>query len=392
MKNTHAPGLRARGRRNAFAWYWIAPKKDIAAGYAPKSITLDPSATAEERAAKCRVMQADLEAWRRGEVKTPNKHTITWLIWRYRTDALSPYHGVKEKTRSSYDAMCKIIEKTVGERRLDPILEGGVLRPRIIGQDVRRWHSQWGKPDPDGKPTAPSRARHLITVLRILSSYGVEIAVPGAKDLRELLSAIRFAVTPAREAAPDRAQVLAIVKTALEMGQRSIAITTLAQFEFTERRINIIGEWNAGQWSNGWRWQDIRDWTIDYKQTKIGKNARSFDLRETPALLELLQQTPEERRIGPVIVKDSTGEPWRYRDYINAFRKVATAAGLPDVWSMDMRAGGATEAGKIAGIGSFDIQAAGGWSDAKMASRYTRDRIGRAQNVVRLRQAKAKSE
>ncbi len=59
-----------------------------------------------------------------------------------------------------------------------------------------------------------------------------------------------------------------------------------------------------------------------------------------------------------------------------------------DIWSMDMRAGGATEAGKLVGVSMMDLQAAGGWTDPKMPARYTRDRVTRAQNVVRLRQAR----
>lgn len=379
------PGLKSRPRKDGLAWYWIAPIKDVMRGFAPKSVSLDPTATAADRAARCQELHADLLAWRAGKGEVVTRYTISWLINRYKSDPLSPYQSVKRKTRDGYDAMLKIIETAIPNQRIDHQYEAGFYRPRITGHHVRQWHANCGKPGKSGKPR-PARARYMIAVLRILASYAVEIAVPGAKDFRELLSAIRFPVNPARESAPSRAQVLSIVKAALEMGHRSIALTTCAQFELTERRISILGEWEGPQWRPGWVWQNIVDWKITYHQNKVGRVERSYDLREMPALLEMLQAIPEERRIGPVVICETTGLPWRYRHYVSTFRKVARAAGVPDdIWSMDMRAGGATEAGNIQGISNFDIQAAGGWADPKMAARYTRDRTGRAQKVVRMR-------
>lgn len=388
-----APGLKRRTRVSGTAWYWIAPEKDVREGFAPKSVTLDAKASDEDRAARCRELQADLLAWRTAKRTTGQNqaqlYSIPWLIHRYQTDPTSPYHNLKAKTRDGYDAMCKIIEKALDKQRIDPRREYGAYRPRITGHEVRKWHADCAAPGASGKPR-PARARYMIVVLRILASYAVEIGVPGAEDFRRVLSTVRFKVGLARTSAPTRAQVVAIAKKALELDYRSIAITTLAQFELTERRISIIGEWEAGQWRPGWVWQGISaDWVVTYTQNKVGRVERAFDLRETPALLELLQSVLEDQRVGPVVICERTGKPWRYRHYISAFRKVARAADIPDdVWSMDMRAGGATEAGHL-GITAMDMQAAGGWADVKTAARYTRDRVARAQNVVRLRQAKA---
>lgn len=386
----YAPGLKWRERAGRKAAYWIPPARHIKAGWHIKAVAL--SGSQEEIAAQCRKLWADLDAWRNGLPKGPATFTIAWLIGRYQKDQHSPYHLVLEKTRHRYDQCCKIIEGTVGERRIDARMEAGMLTMRIDGADIRRWHHEWGLPDDAGKVTTPSRARHNIAMLRVLFSYAIEINVPGAKDLREgLLKTMRFPVTHPRESAPTRPQVLALVKTALAKGLRSAAITTLAQFELTERRTHIIGTWESGQWRPGWVWQNISaDWIITYHQNKVGRVERTFDLRETPALLELLQAVPEEKRVGPIIICEATGRPWKERHYISAFRAIARAAGIPDsIWSMDMRAGGATEAGNIQGITSLDIQAAGGWADVKMASRYTRDRSTRAAKVIQLRQKAA---
>jgi hypothetical protein len=388
MKISDAPGLKIRRRVGGDVYYWVAPAADVIRGYRPKSRPLPKDLSPNERAAVCRVQHADLVAWREGTGQLAERYSFRWLINRYKTDPHSPYHGVKGKTRDGYDQMLKIIDTAIGADRFDPILERGAYRARIYGHHVREWHADCANPNPkikDSKPR-PARARYMIVVLRLLSSYGVEIGAPGAAELRELLSVIRFKVRPARTSAPTRDQVIAIANQATDMGFPSIAITTLAQFLFTERRISIIGEWEDGQWRPGWVWQNIDHWVISYNQNKTGVVERVYDLRDTPALLDLLKAVPEERRIGPVIICETTGQPWRYRHYISTFRKIARAADVPDdVWSMDMRAGGATEVGAIQGITRDDLKAAGGWKSDAMAARYDRGSKVRAQKVVRLR-------
>jgi hypothetical protein len=173
-------------------------------------------------------------------------------------------------------------------------------------------------------------------------------------------------------------------------GYRSIAIATLAQFEFVERRISIIGAWERKTWRAGCVWDGVcgrnrvgisADWIISYTQNKVGEVAREFDLKATPLLLQLLQQTPESERSGPVIVCETTGRPCREKHYTDTFREIARAAALPDsFWSMDMRAGGATETDALPGITARDLKNASGWS-SDVYQRYTRAPQRRAQNA-----------
>ncbi len=405
----YAPGLKRRPRVSGEALYWIPPAKDVKAGYRPKSLTLPDDASEIEIAALCRKYWAELQGWRE-PIKAPTRHTISWLIDRYLNDDESPFHDLRQISAQNYLDWCKVIRATVGERRLDPITMGGIQTPRITGDDVRRWHRNWGKPlpvlDDTGKPvlarggvpamaaSTPSRARHVVVQLRILVKYAVTIGVPGAIEFRQVLRETEFPTTPAREKAPSFEQAMKLVKAALESDNRSIAIATLGQFEFTERRVSIIGAWENGVWRPGWIWQGISpDWIITYWQNKVGAVRRQYDLKSTPLLLDLLKATPEDQRIGPVVVCEATGIPWRKRHYATKFREVARAAGLPDdLWSMDMRAGGATEADTLPGVTIRDLQDAGGWRDPKMALRYTRERQRRAQNVVDMRQvARAKT-
>jgi hypothetical protein len=407
----YAPGLKRRARKDSEAVYWVPPARDVAAGWPLKTMTLSGSELAI--AEKCRVLWDDLERWRKGLDTGAAEYSISWLIKRYQSDPLSPYRTkIKEYTRDHYDHNFRIIDATIGGRIVAAKIQNGTVVQRITGEDVLRWHHQWGLPDESGIATAPARARHCIESLRVLLSYAIVVGVPGARDLREgLLKVLRFPTIKARTSAPTREQVLAIVNAALQwrydgkvknekradalqQGWLSIAITTLAQFELTERRTHIIGYWEnrpVRRWIGGWTWANISpDWRIRYTQNKCGVVQREFDLKDTPLLLELLQRIPLEQRWGAVIKCDTTGKPWRSRYYARCFREIATAAGVPDdIWSMDMRAGGAVEADSIEGLTMKDMQAAGGWATEGMVRRYSRGGTRAAQNVVRLRQQAA---
>jgi len=101
-----------------------------------------------------------------------------------------------------------------------------------------------------------------------------------------------------------------------------------------------------------------------------------------------LPLTPKEQRQGPVIICEVTGEPWIKRRYQEQFRTIARAAGVPDeIFSMDMRSGGATEADSVEGVTDRMLQDGGGWKDPNMPGRYRRNKQRNAGTVVRLRQA-----
>jgi hypothetical protein len=194
-----------------------------------------------------------------------------------------------------------------------------------------------------------------------------------------------------------------VVEQAQTDGYRSIAITTLAQFELIERRVHVIGYWEGKVWKPGWEWDNIdwrgpqATWKIVYFQTKVGLVRREFDLKATPELLALLQGVPEEERWGPVIKAErqrspELRRPWQERHYATVFRKIAQRAGVPDhIQSMDMRAGGATEA-DTPEVSDRALQDAGGWQDPKTPQRYRRDKQRNVQNVVMMRQAKRTGE
>lgn len=388
----YTPGLQWRPRAHgASVPMWLPPKKDVKKGYRPKSIMLDQDATAVEIAAVCRRQWDDLEKWRTGQPVPPPRLTIRWLIDRYQADKFSPFHKLKPDTQQSYRWECKRIAETIGDRLLGMKMEGGAPVPRIVGEDIRRWFHAWGHPHKDGNPLTPtpSRATHCIAMLRTLISYAVEIGVEGAVDLRARLNAMRFEKPAARTKAPTYDQVDALVNEAEAQGCRSIAITTLAQYELIERRAHIIGQWNGDVWADGWVWEGVSpEWVIRYYQTKKGRTLREFDLKPVQRLLGLMQVTPKEQRTGPIIICEATGEPWIKRRYQEKFREIARAAGVPDeVFSMDMRSGGVTEADGIEGVTPRMIQDGAGHKDIATQEIYRRGRQRNANKVVELRQA-----
>jgi len=401
----YAPLLKRRGRETGpEARYFVVPDKDVKAGYRPKTMAIPTAATEEEAAFYCRKWFGELKAWRQNKGRKAVKHDLAWLIGRYINDDFSSFRNLREKTRREYEKNCRIIEATRGSELIE----------MVEGKDVLTWHREWGLPvpvlcsdgvqvvDPWGNPvteaSVPQRQRHLIVMLRILATHAVLIRAPGHVYFRQLLSSIEFPVPRGRDVSISRDQVNAFVKKAVAMGYRSQAIATVAQFELIERRVHIIGYMESGQWRPGWVWQNIdhlgpeASWKIRYHQDKVGRVLREFDLKTTPELLALLQEIPEEHRVGAVIIaerkrKVMVRQPWNERHYAEVWREIARAAGIPDeIWSMDGRAGGATEADSTPGVSDRALQDAGGWNDPKTPQRYRRQKQRNAGEVVKLRQ------
>ena len=85
----------------------------------------------------------------------------------------------------------------------------------------------------------------------------------------------------------------------------------------------------------------------------LGRGFRPHQIHDAFAFARAV---PHAERTGPV-VKGSYGLPVRADMYRRWFRQIARAAGIPhDVWNMDSRAGGATEADE-AGAALETIQA-----------------------------------
>lgn len=343
------PGYQSRGRADGTKAHYWNPSR--ASSKAPKGLplrTLDPALTDDEMAAQCRAWTDELLADIETKDQPPTYDgSISSLIILYRTDENSPYQALKHATRiRDYDPTLRLISKTVGARQIQA----------LKGEDFRRWYREWGK----GGLTR--RAHGAIRKLRSVMSYGVEQKLRGCSQAREILSLIRFATPEARTIKMEFAHAKAICDKALEMGRPSIAITQAIQWDTALRRIHVIGEWlpveegDTGGIIRGktkWRGLTAADLSADkvltVAVTSKGKRATRHDLTACPLVLEVLKSATLPS-VGPLIVSEKTGMPYRENYYALDWREIAKAAGVPEnVWSMDTRAGAISEAEEATG-------------------------------------------
>lgn len=219
-------------------------------------------------------------------------------------------------------------------------------------------------------------------MLSVLLNYGAELGLVGCLELAQVLERMTLRVpkdiraTWKAKRPPKLAisyeQAAAIVNEGLRRGtrrHRSVALGVAAQFEFTMRQIDVIGEWervdpvkelakdaivsNAQVWRPGLRFEDFAGGELDLETSKTQAKA-IFDVTAYPLFQQALSAVPERQRRGPLVTDDS-GMPVRRRHYQDLYRDVADAAGVPrGVWNMLARHGGATEA-RQAGVALADI-------------------------------------
>lgn len=366
------PGYQSRGRSDGSrAHYWNPAR---ASSKAPKGLPLrsiDGAWSDEEIAAQCRAWTDELLADIDGRDQAPTYDgTINSLILLYRTNEDSPFHALKHATRiRDYEPTLRLISKSVGARQI----------PALKGEDFRRWYREWGKGG------HIRRAHGGIRKLRSVLSYGVEQKLRGCSQAREILSLIRFATPDARTVKMEYVHAVAICEKAIELGRPSIAITQAIQWDTALRRIHVIGEWlpvadgDVGGIIRGkTKWRGLTAADISAEKvltvpvTSKNKKATRHDLTACPLVMHVLKKAPLPS-VGPLIVSETTGLPYRENYYAQDWREIATAAGVPaEVWSMDARAGAISEAEEATG----DLDAArkmAGHSTSKTTLVYVRN-------------------
>jgi len=345
-------------------------------GFPDKAIRLPSEASREELVELCRGHTADLLRWiadlRTGhEPDARYDGTVRSLSRLYQRHPESPFHSVKRNTRKSYTDSLKIIENTVGAR--------AVHRVTIV--DVRSWYRKWRAPKTKGGPERIDRAHDAVSMFRTILRFGFALGHDECGTLDGRLATQRFEKGGAREEEMTYQQAAAFVRTALDLGQRgvipewrgrSMAIGVAAQFELALRQKDIIGEWTKAEWSGPFTWDNVPGWRLRLKTSK-NRAAAVFTLTDYPLLFPLLEAVPHEERLG-AIVKGERGLPVRERSYRRWFRAIARAAGIRDeVWSMDSRAGAATQADE-AGADLKAISDMLTHADTRTTLRYVRRR------------------
>ena len=291
-------------------------------------------------------------AWEAGGGSLPTRGydgTIGSLCTLFQTHKSSPYHKAKWNSQRLYDQQIKIIRTTVAARAIRA----------LIGPDFIKWHAKWGEPAADGKPPRATRAKHCMDTVRRVISFGVTLGFDDCMRADTILGKLRFEAPPPRDQKLTRDQLEAVRRAAHRMRLHSIALATVLQFELALRQKDCVGEWiplasgdgglvhNGRRWANGLVWSDVdADMIFRRRHENTQKGIRvEHDLKLYPTVIEELARIPRERRVGPVIISEATGEPYKHRTFTQTWRRVADAAELPpEVKNMDARAGAISEA------------------------------------------------
>ena len=391
----NAPGLKRRGKQKE-RLYWVA-RADIArAGYQPKLVRLhyDEGVPAHRSLieAACHKFQAEMLEWAGGKRATNRTFdgTLGSLVRCYQTDEASPYRELKWNTQRTYDQVLGVVEKAFGTRTLSAI---GIV-------DFRKWYDAAKQPKSPGGPERIRKAHGIISMIRRLMGYGIAAEHAGCDRLAAVLEVSRFKQPGRRRIKLELHHVEAFISKAIEMDRVSLAFGTVIQFETILRQRDVIGEWepirnsdatgitlNGRRWVNGLTWADLgKDFELFKDTTKTGQTA-AHDLKLSPLIARVMDHIPLASRIGPLIIDELAQRPYAMHAYTREWRKVATAAGIPkNVWNMDARAGGISEADD-AGAELDDIRSAAAHTQASTTARYVRGTIGKSRRVAHLRQA-----
>jgi hypothetical protein len=236
--------------------------------------------------------------------------------------------------------------------------------------------------------------------VRRVISYGVTLGYDDCIRTDIILKKMRFEAARPLTSKMTFDQLGAIRAKAHEMNLGSVALATTLQFELALRQKDVIGEWlpcaegeggivhKSTRWANGLTWSDIGPDMILRKNAVKTNIAVEHDLKLYPAVMEEIARVPPERRVGPLIISEPTGEPYKHRTFTQTFRRVADAAGVPrNVWNMDARAGAISEA-YDAGAAEAEVMKHAGHKNRQTSARYNRGSLDQTSRVARMRQAK----
>lgn len=352
MEQSKAPGLKWMKRANGAAPIWVADEVDVKNGFVPKTVNL--SAFSDQPAilkAKCDSLQADMILWRAGYRNDPTAFdgTVKSLLTIYQCHDESPFKKLKPASRRTYVGFLSKVEAHIGARRVDA----------ISGVDIIRYHRVWSNGGVNLATAAMCRA-----IFESALSFGVMNRFDGCAELLTMLREAKKSLSRSspRTAVISADQVDGARAAARAGGRQSSALAYAFAFETTLRLWDVIGQWypmNEGGLSAvldpasdekwfGLRWEDIDEHLVlRYTPSKTDDTTGKriiYPLTKAPMVLEEINRVPLAKRVGPIVVCEDSGIPYRPKNFAYRWRIDRKAAGIPGtMWARDLRASGITE-------------------------------------------------
>jgi hypothetical protein len=402
-----APCLKVYNRAdNDHYAYWVAKPDWIKKGYPITSVRLpvdwSNEISVERMGQRCVTLHAEALAWLDGsdEGKPPKNRfrgTIKSLVELYQTEEGSPFFEVEASTRATYNDWCKLLLRTVGDRRID----------HCTGLDFRRWYNNWKKGNEDDEQDLHVRRAYSgIQMLRILFGFGVTCKLTPCIDAHAILEKMSFSNAKPRTVKMTFEQAKAFVEKAIALDKARLALGHALQFELFLRQADVIGRWVArkgvkaippsipvrGQhvWQGDTTFENLGDDNVLSIATSKTGQVVTHDLSLCPLVQIALAAIPIEQRKGPMVVRDS-GWPFDRFAYRKAWREIADAVGIPrKVWNLDGRASGVSDA-RDAGADLADVSKSAAHANIETTRKiYDRSGVEVSRRVQKARLAKRK--
>lgn len=381
----------------------------LLADYSPATVPIDVDLSQPNAAAlveeKCNRYQAEMLDWAdglsdRNRLRPRFNALLGNLCELYVCDPYSGFAELQDNTKASYLDSIRIIQSTIGERRIDR------LAPIYFKECYFRW-----KESVNGGAERTRRAYGCIQLIKIVLSYGVAAHyMPKVCDeLLRGLSKMRFAKNPPRDTTMTFEQAKSIVSAAMDAGDVSTALVQALQFECFMRQIDIIGKWRTepgdyvleeGEVRCGnrvWRGMTIGMIVNDDDLLRVRTSKTAQFVAHALGACELVQMclgSLETTAIDRPVACQSDGSPWPdHRKFGKHWRVYADLAAVPrGVWNMDNRASGITEA-TGAGASHDDLAAnaahASKTTTRKIYMRGARESSERVQNARKISRKRA---
>lgn len=399
-KLENAPGHTWNILKRTWELRWQADTVLVRKGYVPKSCRVWHGTEAELDATaiawiqdRCNALQGDMRIWARGGIDIQGEFdgTIRSLIVHYQTHKFSPYKKIRAGSRETYNRLCRRIMLEHGKQEVST----------IDSEMVMEWHEKWMG---DGKVALASS---LVTMLRSLLKFGGSLLKnDDCRKLKGDLHDVRFPGPKAGTIAITAEEVMAFRAKARELGHKSMALAQAAQWDFTFRQRDVVGEWvplsepvpsdvvdGNRKWIRGIRWNELNQNLVLSHVTSKRLKRIEIDARLGEMFMEELRFQYGESFTradlpgdGPIIVSEATLRPYSGARFRTLWRQIAKAAGIPDeVCSMHTRAGAITEALR-SGASLDAVRKSATHSNASMTQRYSR---GDAEDTAKVMQLRA---